>query len=245
MNMISVYDFRDETPAQVSLKKRNSGRYFSFAIILCIIGGSIWYFVYKDKANPIISSSTSSSTSLNPLAFLNYGSTNIAVPKSSSTDLTQGTKTNLINGDKVANQPVSATSTSTPYQQSTTMTSQIPEYKAVTDADLEKLQFVTLTEGSGEGAIEGSKLTMKYAGFLKDGTVFDASYTRPAPQDVFKFTLGGGQVIKGWDQGLIGIKVGERRQLLIPADYGYGARGQGPIPPNSPLIFVVDCVAIQ
>lgn len=100
-----------------------------------------------------------------------------------------------------------------------------------------------IVQGKGTAAKAGDPLTMKYVGVLyATGKQFDASWDRG--QD-FPFTLGAGMVIPGWDQGLVGMKVGGRRQLIIPPEMGYGAQGAGgDIPPNATLIFVVDLVKI-
>lgn len=100
-----------------------------------------------------------------------------------------------------------------------------------------------LKEGSGPEAKAGDKVTVNYVGTLENGTKFDSSIDRGQP---FQFTLGAGQVIKGWDLGVVGMKVGEKRKLTIPADLGYGASGAGGgvIPPNATLIFEVDMLKI-
>jgi peptidylprolyl isomerase len=102
-----------------------------------------------------------------------------------------------------------------------------------------KLIVKDVIVGTGPEAKAGESLTVNYVGALyKGGKVFDASWKRNEP---FTFALGKGQVIAGWDQGLVGMKVGGRRQLIIPASLGYGARGSGSsIPPNAALVFVVD-----
>jgi peptidylprolyl isomerase len=110
------------------------------------------------------------------------------------------------------------------------------------DTPAAALESTTLIEGEGEGAVAGDTITVHYAGVLSDGTEFDASWTRGDP---FPVTIGTGEVIPGWDQGLIGVKIGERRHLVIGADNAYGAAGQGSIPPNAPLAFDVDVVDIQ
>ena len=90
-------------------------------------------------------------------------------------------------------------------------------------------------------ARKGDRLKMHYRGTLLDGTVFDESYKRNRP---FEFVLGSGMVIRGWEEGVAGMCVGEKRRLLVPASMGYGSRAVGPIPANSDLIFDVELVAI-
>ncbi len=91
--------------------------------------------------------------------------------------------------------------------------------------------------GNGPIATSGNELTVHYVGTLSDGQVFDSSRTRGTP---FKFTLGGGNVIRGWDEGLVGMRVGGVRKLVISPEYGYGSQAIGPIPPNSTLYFEVE-----
>ena len=111
------------------------------------------------------------------------------------------------------------------------------------DTPADALETSTLIEGEGDGAAADQILTVHYIGYLPDGTVFDQSWDKPQP---FTFQLGAGRVIPGWDNGLVGAKIGERRHLVIGADNGYGAAGSGgTIPPNSPLGFDVDIVDIQ
>jgi peptidylprolyl isomerase len=102
-----------------------------------------------------------------------------------------------------------------------------------------KLVVKDLINGTGPAAKVGSQLTVNYVGVLyKGGKEFDSSWKRNQP---FPFQLGQGAVIKGWDQGLVGMKVGGRRELIIPSDLAYGKQGSPPtIPPNSALVFVVD-----
>jgi FKBP-type peptidyl-prolyl cis-trans isomerase len=97
--------------------------------------------------------------------------------------------------------------------------------------------------GTGKAAEPGNKVTVNYLGTLTDGTKFDSSYDRNQP---FSFTLGAGSVIKGWDQGLVGMKVGGKRKLTIPPDLGYGAAGAGGvIPANATLIFEIELLKIE
>ncbi len=105
------------------------------------------------------------------------------------------------------------------------------------------LQFHDETVGDGATPQKGQKVVVHYTGTLEDGTKFDSSRDRQKP---FSFTLGVGQVIKGWDEGLSTMKVGGRRHLVIPADLGYGAHGAGHvIPPHATLHFDVELIEIQ
>ena len=105
------------------------------------------------------------------------------------------------------------------------------------------LQYEDLAEGTGEAAKAGNTVEVHYTGWLKDGTKFDSSLDRKQP---FTFQLGAGRVIKGWDEGVAGMKIGGKRKLIIPASLGYGSRGAGGlIPPNAELTFEVELLKIR
>jgi FKBP-type peptidyl-prolyl cis-trans isomerase len=104
------------------------------------------------------------------------------------------------------------------------------------------LKYVDLKEGEGKVAEAGKTVKVHYTGTLKDGTKFDSSVDRDEP---FEFELGAGMVIKGWDEGVAGMKVGGKRKLIIPPKLGYGSRGQGKIPPNSVLLFEVELLDVK
>lgn len=96
--------------------------------------------------------------------------------------------------------------------------------------------------GSGAEAKAGDTVTVNYLGTLENGTKFDSSYDRNTP---FSTQIGVGKVIKGWDEGIVGMKVGGKRILVIPSDLAYGDQGQGPIPPKATLIFQVELLGIK
>lgn len=96
--------------------------------------------------------------------------------------------------------------------------------------------------GSGTEAKSGDTVTMNYVGTLENGKKFDSSYDRNQP---FTTQIGVGQVIKGWDEGVPGMKIGGKRKLIIPAALGYGSQDMGSIPPNSTLIFEVELLAVK
>ena len=105
------------------------------------------------------------------------------------------------------------------------------------------VQVEILKEGTGEGAKTGQTVVVHYTGMFTDGKVFDSSIPRGQP---FPVTLGSGMVIAGWEKGLVGMKVGEKRRLTIPPELGYGAAGAGGvIPPNATLVFDVELLKIQ
>lgn len=108
---------------------------------------------------------------------------------------------------------------------------------------MEDLQIRDLLEGAGKPAVKGALLIVQYEGRLEDGTVFDSSYERGRP---FQFVIGSGRVIKGWDQGLMGMREGGKRHLFVPSGFGYGERQVGAlIKPYSNLIFEVELLEVR
>tara|TARA_B110000014_G_scaffold43330_1_gene28680 strand:- start:1325 stop:1729 length:405 start_codon:yes stop_codon:yes gene_type:complete len=100
-----------------------------------------------------------------------------------------------------------------------------------------------LKVGQGTAVAQYNIVTVNYTGWLTDGTKFDSSLN--PGRTPFRFTVGGGQVIKGWDEGLIGMKVGGKRKLTIPPNMGYGSQDMGVIPSNSTLVFEIDLLIIE
>ena len=135
--------------------------------------------------------------------------------------------------------PAAAMPESTP--ESTALSGNTPPVKGATK-DVAKLQITDLKVGTGKAAKTGDQVSVNYRGTLTNGKQFDSSYDRGQP---FEFQLGG-QVIQGWNQGVVGMKVGGKRRLVIPSDLGYGAAGtpDGSIPPNSTLIFEIELLKV-
>lgn len=105
------------------------------------------------------------------------------------------------------------------------------------------LKYEDLVDGDGDVAAAGQQVVVHYTGWLTDGSKFDSSLDRNQP---FDFALGRGSVIRGWDEGVQGMKVGGKRKLTIPPQLGYGARGAGGvIPPNATLVFEVELLEIR
>jgi FKBP-type peptidyl-prolyl cis-trans isomerase len=105
------------------------------------------------------------------------------------------------------------------------------------------LKYVDQVVGTGEAAVAGQNVSVHYTGWLENGKKFDSSVDRGQP---FSFPLGAGRVIKGWDEGVQGMKVGGKRKLTIPSDLGYGSRGAGGvIPPNATLVFDVELLGVR
>jgi FKBP-type peptidyl-prolyl cis-trans isomerase len=105
------------------------------------------------------------------------------------------------------------------------------------------LKYVDQAVGTGDVAVAGKTVSVHYTGWLENGKKFDSSVDRGQP---FSFPLGAGRVIKGWDEGVQGMKVGGKRKLTIPSDLGYGSRGAGGvIPPNATLIFDVELLGVH
>lgn len=105
------------------------------------------------------------------------------------------------------------------------------------------LKYIDVVVGTGREAAAGNLATVHYTGWLTNGKKFDSSVDR---RDPFSFPIGAGQVIRGWDEGVAGMKVGGKRKLTIPPDLGYGARGAGGvIPPNATLVFDVELLDVR
>ena len=105
----------------------------------------------------------------------------------------------------------------------------------------DQLIIEDLQLGGGKAVVKGALITTQYRGWLADGSEFDSSFSRGKP---FQCVIGTGRVIKGWDQGLMGMQVGGKRKLQVPAHLGYGERSMGAIPPNSDLTFEIELLEV-
>lgn len=109
--------------------------------------------------------------------------------------------------------------------------------------EVTELKIEDMVVGTGAEAVSGKTVSVHYTGWLTDGTKFDSSVDRGTP---FEFQLGQGRVIRGWDEGVAGMKIGGKRKLTIPPEMGYGARGSGSvIPPNATLVFDVELLGVR
>ena len=139
---------------------------------------------------------------------------------------------------KKSEEPKTETATSTTTTTTTNATAGAPATAPATS----KVDIVDTVVGKGAEAVSGKTVTVHYTGTLKDGTKFDSSVDRKEP---FSFNLGAGQVIKGWEQGIVGMKVGGKRKLTIPPELAYGANAVGAIPANSTLLFDVELLDVK
>ena len=153
----------------------------------------------------------------------------------------------LFNGMALFSQPQQSQSTTVDQSQplqtgtTTTTTTTMPIENNVT-----QLQMTDEVVGTGATAVAGDNVTVNYVGSLTNGTVFDASANHKETAGGFAFPLGAGKVIKGWDEGIVGMKVGGKRKLVIPASLAYGNQAIGNvIPANSTLIFEVELLKVQ
>jgi len=155
-----------------------------------------------------------------------------------------GTKAaDIPNGKGSASVPPAPATTPPPTPTTTAPASPKPTITKPSGPPPKTLKIVDLKQGTGPAAKAGDQLTVNYVGVIyKTGQQFDASYDTGQP---FPFQLGAGNVIPGWDKGVVGMKVGGRRELIIPPALGYGAQGSPPkIPPNSALIFDIDLLKV-
>ncbi|NCN52225.1 FKBP-type peptidyl-prolyl cis-trans isomerase [Candidatus Parcubacteria bacterium] len=113
---------------------------------------------------------------------------------------------------------------------------------ATTKGDLKKLIIDDVRAGTGPEVKKGDTVTVQYVGTTKEGVKFDSSYERGEP---FTFTVGTGKVIEGWDEGILGMKIGGQRILVVPAEMAYGNAQVGPIAPNSVLVFSIELLEVK
>lgn len=143
-------------------------------------------------------------------------------------------------GNVASVEPVVPTATDTTTRPASTSTQEIMTNNSYV---LPGIQVTDTVVGTGEEAVAGKVVVVNYTGKFPDGQVFDSSIPRGEP---FEFMLGAGQVIKGWDEGVAGMKVGGKRTLVIAPEKGYGERGAGGvIPPNATLVFDVELLDVQ
>ena len=205
---------------------RRYSTFFSLATLLVLTALSVvGYFYIDNKLNPEIAISTLDTTATNkPIAQTNRQQS------SSPSFQVQGAQSNTPQN----NQPtLPGPAQFTVYEQY---------------AETQNTQFIDVVIGDGQEVANGNSVAVVYSGYLTNGQLFDQSRINEQNQiEPFEFTIGEGSVIQGWEDGLIGMKVGGQRRLIIPSQFGYGAQGagEGAIPPNSMLIFDVELVSLR
>lgn len=171
------------------------------------------------------------------LAVLAVAGCGSSTTHSSNSTITVGNESSAIppEGTSTTASAAAKTPTSGPLSKEPTIT-------PPTGAPPTKVETKEIVTGTGSVAEKGDTVTVNYVGALyKTGKVFDASWHRNEP---FSFTIGSGEVIKGWEEGVVGMRVGGRRELIIPSELAYGKQGSGStIPPNEALVFVVDLLS--
>jgi FKBP-type peptidyl-prolyl cis-trans isomerase FkpA len=212
------------------------------AAMLVLTGGIITYAVVSNSSPKKQVSKTTPQTSSTQTAAGGLGVSNEQSP-------TQGTASNGGGLSVDGSQAASTLQSNTNQRSSGSNASSLPgpsgfgEYEQYKNE--QNAMYVDIQVGTGEEAVAGSQAVMVYKGWLTNGTLFDESKTNSQGQiEAFPFTIGSGQVIKGWDQGVVGMKVGGSRRIVVPPAAGYGSRTQGPIPANSVLVFDVQLVQI-
>lgn len=195
-------------------------------VVLVLIGAAV---VYKAKSKP-----SAMDENLQSKERQNYEPT--VISETSNNQLMTAQPENEANASTQSTTSGATGTTSPATASSTKATSTNP-------TSITKLSYEILKPGTGAVAKAGQTVSVHYTGTFLDGKVFDSSVQRGQP---FEFPLGAGMVIKGWDQGVEGMKVGEKRKLFIPSDLAYGAAGApGAIPPNTPLVFEVELLGVK
>ena len=157
-------------------------------------------------------------------------------------NIPQGAQLKIANEENVTVDVFANTAGKNPFAETDAQPATQPAAEKPKERNMNELQKEDLKVGDGAEATKGKDVTVHYRGTLLDGTVFDESYKRGEP---FEFKLGAGQVIKGWDEGVAGMKIGGKRKLTIPPAMAYGARGAGGvIPPNATLVFEVELLKV-
>ena len=147
-----------------------------------------------------------------------------------------------IHGQTAKRKPAPVTRRSTRHSRSRPKAVKPEPTGLVTISTSSGLSYVVTRHGEGRQPLNGEKVTVHYTGLLTNGMVFDSSLNRGQP---YAFVLGAGTVIKGWDEGIGKLHVGDQATFFIPSQLGYGEKGRGPIPPNATMIFVIELVAVE
>jgi FKBP-type peptidyl-prolyl cis-trans isomerase len=228
--------------------------------VFVVLGGTIGYTLWHGRQHSSASatavtgsdlstkpSETSISTQQPSSALPTQGQA-LGASTGSAADTGSSLQTNIGNPSPSGSSSSAPSAGSSPASTSRTMPGpeSLMQFDSYKDAKYTSGYFADLRVGTGAAAAANSKVSVVYKGWLTNGTLFDESKADAKGQpQVFSFALGAGQVIKGWDETVVGMKVGGQRMLIIPPAAGYGATGNGPVPPNSVMVFEVQLVAVQ
>jgi FKBP-type peptidyl-prolyl cis-trans isomerase len=209
--------------------------YALFVALALGVLSTVGYLTYKDSNKT--KTSTAQIESIND-------TNNSSQPSKDSTTL------GVTNEPAISQQSIPLNSQNSNSRQNNSNTPQILDPSQFSTYDSYKtsneMMLIDIKKGTGSEVVQGKKVAVYYTGWLTDGTVFDQSRMNENNQlQPFVFSPGSGQVIPGWEQGILGMKVGGTRRLVLPPQAGYGAQGQGTIPPDSVLVFDIQLLEVE
>lgn len=209
--------------------------HISLVFVALVLLGAVGFLTYKESTKPVTKAAQIESKN---------DTNNSSQPSKDSTTL------GVTNEPAISQQSIPLNSQNSNSRQNNSNTPQILDPSQFSTYDSYKtsneMMLIDIKKGTGSEVVQGKKVAVYYTGWLTDGTVFDQSRMNENNQlQPFVFSPGSGQVIPGWEQGILGMKVGGTRRLVLPPQAGYGSQGQGAIPPDSVLIFDIQLLEVE
>lgn len=201
-------------------------------ICLAVAGGGVWYWRRRSQNTAAPTSAGGSISLSNDQPVADQQASELKVSNSDTGQLSAGGNS-LLPSDNSNN----SSSTSAPKQITPQDFKQFDKYK-----DAQNAMYMEMKKGDGDEVVADKKVAVIYRGWLTDGKQFDESVSADKP---FVFTIGQHQVIPGWEEGVIGMKVGGERLVIVPPSVGYGSQGKDPIPPDAVLVFDIQVLGVQ